>query len=272
MAEPDQDALRRQLARVIGAGPVGEIELISAKRAAACYRVTVADRDVFCKDVARDAVGLLSIEAQFALLRQIGAAGIAPQAIACSAADGLLVTEYLADYRPLTADDLAEPAVLAAVTEPLRRLHRHSAGLPMLDLEGALAVYFEALGGVAALTLEDGALANEAIDLIEFVRHRFTGSATLHNDLVPANLMRGKDIRLIDFEYAASGPPVMDLAGLAEFSRLDAAAAAVLLAAYFDAEGLPFSLPDFAKVRRLTALVSHFWARAENGNTIGGLY
>ena len=86
-----------------------------------------------------------------------------------------------------------------------------------------------------------------------------------HNDLVAANVLAGAKLRLIDFEYAAQAAPVLDLASLAAMNGYGEAEERLLLAAYESPVGEPFSRTEFAKVRRLVALLAHFWARAWSG-------
>ncbi|MCY0672179.1 phosphotransferase, partial [Klebsiella pneumoniae] len=61
-----------------------------------------------------------------------------------------------------------------------------------------------------------------------------------HNDLLPANLLDdGRDIRIIDWEYASMGDPYFDLAALCANARLDEDAANGMLTAYLGRDPRP---------------------------------
>ena len=89
-----------------------------------------------------------------------------------------------------------------------------------------------------------------------------------HNDLVVGNLFLDRRLRLIDFDYAVIGSPLIDLASLVMLNDLPSATVATLLSCYFGDEG-PYSAAEFARVERLTRLVAHFWALASAGTAAG---
>jgi thiamine kinase-like enzyme len=255
--------VRERLEAVLGCAIDG-LESLTDKRGAVSYRALVDGRELFCKLLPSASSRVLDVAAEYELLVQLAAVTIAPEPIAVSVEYGLLVTEYLRDYRTLSRADVSE--AIRPLGRLLKRMHSIDAGLPAVDHGAALTTYLADLGD--GLTVSDRFRAEEAFELLDAVGTLFGEHATLHLDLVPSNVMAvnlpaGIDLKLVDFEYAAAGPPVLDLAGVAEFSRLSDEAVGQLIEAYFDSSHPPFSMADFAKVRRLTALVSHFWARAE---------
>ena len=62
---------------------------------------------------------------------------------------------------------------------------------------------------------------------------------TSHNDCVPANLIRGESMRLIDFEYARDNSPLFDLATFIVEAGLSDAARDTLTRAYFGRRRVP---------------------------------
>jgi len=83
-----------------------------------------------------------------------------------------------------------------------------------------------------------------------------------HNDLMPGNLIeQGERLWLIDWEYAAMGNPLFDLAGVVSNAELDAAATAALVDAYcgedLDARRVH---TDLAVLLPMAALRESLWA------------
>lgn len=65
-----------------------------------------------------------------------------------------------------------------------------------------------------------------------------------HNDLVPANLVRGDTLLFIDFEYASDNTPLFDLATLIVEAELGDKARGALIDAYFESNAPAPALID----------------------------
>lgn len=92
-----------------------------------------------------------------------------------------------------------------------------------------------------------------------------------HNDLLPANIIEDLTGRLvlIDWEYAAMGDPLYDLANLAYNCGLDCASEQQLLDAYADG-GHGNTLTDLHLLRKAAGLIEATWAFAQCGvSTLG---
>ncbi|MEO1284106.1 MAG: phosphotransferase, partial [Pseudomonadota bacterium] len=161
--------------------------------------------------------------------------GLAPAVI--HAEPGVLVLTYV-DAAPLTGDDLHDPATLRAAVDMLKTLHVQGTAVlrgPVLSfwvfhILRSYAGYLSANGSAHRAVL-DG-LLEEAAALEARV-----GPVSImltHNDLLPANILRGTDrFWLIDWEYGGLGSPLFDLGGLATNAGLPRAAEAEMLSQYF---------------------------------------
>lgn len=174
---------------------------------------------------------------ELAISRAAHAVGIAPAVH--HAEPGAMVLDYV-DAVPLGAEDVREPATLAAVVALVRRVHEE---LPR-ELAGPVLTFwvFHVLRDYARTLTGRGSrhapllpgLMREAERLEAAV-----GPVTLvlgHNDLLPANILRGKErLWLIDWEYGGFNSPLFDLGGLASNAGLDEAAEHAMLVRYFGA-------------------------------------
>ncbi len=145
------------------------------------------------------------------------------------AGPGVMVTAFV-DARTWGAADMAaEPARIAAL---LRDFHGAMPG----QVSGTAAMFwpFHVIRDYGR-TLGDGgerlALAAE-LEAAQVPLPIVFG----HHDMLPANVLDdGKRLWLIDYEYAAFGTAMFDLAGVAANSGMDDAQARALLTAYFGA-------------------------------------
>ncbi|MSO65027.1 MAG: hypothetical protein EXQ85_04380 [Alphaproteobacteria bacterium] len=158
------------------------------------------------------------------------AAGLAPAVLYGDATSGTLVTGFVADARPLTSADFADPTILEAIARHLRRVHdladRFRGGL---DPFVALDRYAAAAGNARI------AAWRRAVEAIRRdLTHLREPAVAAHVDPVPANWLwsERRGITLIDWEFSALADPVWDLATLAVEGALDEAAETHLLAAY----------------------------------------
>lgn len=207
----------------------------------------------------RDSMALLGPDAQSALLGSLATAGIAPRAVLSDPAAGLLVTDYIADARAVSARRLREPAMIHTLASVLRQLHAIAAELPDYAPLDYAERYLARVGGVAALSPADRERYRELIAIA--AEPLAGGRSVCHNDLTADHLLFGPQPKLIDFDYAVAAAPVLDLASVVVMNGFEAAEAEALLAAYYG--GSPaISATGFARVQRLQQLLAHFWALA----------
>lgn len=258
------EAIRRTLARHgvdIGASPC-RIEPLAGGIGQRSVRVRCAGRDLVARLGGADIPGALPLADEAAIGRAAADAGLAPRVVAADPDTGLLITEFLPASRAFEAHDLRTPALIERCAALLRRLHALACRPRVFDPEGFAAHYIARLGGLPALDAPARAHAHEFLALAaEFARaHR--ADALCHNDLVASNLFEsGGRLWLIDFEYAVTASPLLDLAGLAAMNDFGEAERVALVEAYYRG-GPPCSRYEFDRAVRLVKLMSGFWAAA----------
>ena len=176
--------------------------------------------------------------------------GIAPTLAATL--DGGLVTSYV-PCSPPEPGELRERAPELART--LRAFHDCGIELPVSFHVPELLARYERL-----VAERDGALPAEWMRTVHAAERiagalarRETVERPCHNDLLPGNLIRAGDgrIMIVDWEYAGMGAPLFDLANLSVNNDFDEAADERLLAAY---DGTPPSPSRRAALRLMRVL------------------
>ncbi len=155
-----------------------------------------------------------------------------------------IVTEWLPG-RALAPADFREPAMLARVGRALRDVHALPQCGRSFDLVRWADYYRDCLEGRGRFDAE----AEAACRLLS--EYRLPGPRVLsHNDLVPANIIAGDEIRFIDWEYACDNSWQFDLATLHVEAALDAAATAALFEAYTGSPKVPAGFAETVVVYR----------------------
>src|SRR5690606_19442496 len=121
--------------------------------------------------------------------------------------------EYLSQARAVTPAALRSPVHLGRAARLLRRLHSIEGPCRRYDPVGYAAEYTE--HPALALCAADRRRASELHELARAYRTRFTSDVLCHNDLVASNVLDDDGLKLVDFEYAVTAAPVLDIAGLA---------------------------------------------------------
>ncbi len=172
---------------------------------------------------------------ELALSRTAHSIGLSPGVI--HSEPGVLVLDYV-DAAPLVGEDLHDPGTLTEVVGLIKALH--TAGTAALTGPVLSFWVFHILRSYATFLRNNGSahvdalpgLLEEAADLETRV-----GPVSIvlsHNDLLPANILRGTDrFWLIDWEYGGLGSPLFDLGGLATNCALPHEAEEAMLTQYF---------------------------------------
>jgi len=187
----------------------------------------------FDKPLAR----LLNLDrrAELDVLQIVSSAGIGPEVIWAEPENGILVTSYIPGdaWGP---GDIRDPLKLRVLASTLRKLHSLPPRGPAFAPEKVALVYATAAGTGSAKQIADQVAA-----LAEELRAKTGHAALCHNDLVHTNIIGsgtdGGAVKLIDWEYAAVGNPLFDLAVVVRHHRLDTELAEVFLDAYFQTAG-----------------------------------
>jgi Ser/Thr protein kinase RdoA (MazF antagonist) len=226
------------------------------------YLIVAGERRHVLRLPVTSSVAWLDIATEARAMRAAAAADLAPAVIAVDVDAGLLLTDYRTTL--WTPDLMGQPAVVTMIVRLLRALHRLEVDLPVYSVEAFTSTYLAALAAssVRSLSAEEGSWATELVKLGRDFDTTFAATAFCHNDLVAANvLIDGAAARLIDFEYAGRGAPLLDLASLAGMNAFDEAQRRQLLAEYYGtAPGAP-TMHDLDNAVRMVRLLAYFWGR-----------
>jgi thiamine kinase-like enzyme len=189
-------------------------------------------------------------------------AGISPEVV--HAEPGILVMRFI-EGRTCTAEDIRDPARLAAIMPLLKRVHRE---LPR-HLRGPMLAFwvFHVIRDYAHTLAEGGSryvsrlpeLLDKATELELAV-----GPVDLvfgHNDLLPGNFIDdGSRIWLIDWEYAGFNSPLFDLSNLASNNEFDQELESWMLRAYFGRTPEPRLMASYRAMKCASLLREAMWS------------
>jgi aminoglycoside phosphotransferase (APT) family kinase protein len=208
------------------------------------------------------AVAALDLASEARAMHAAAAVDLAPAVIAVDIEAGLLLTEYCAG--PLTAEYVRQPAIITMIVRSLRALHQLRVELPVYSVRTFAATYLAALraGATRVLSAEEQRWADELTRLAHHFDESYAPTAFCHTDLVAANILTdGATARLIDFEYAGLGAPLLDLASVAGMNDFASAQRQHLLDAYYGAGGDAPTMRDLDSAVRMVRLLAYFWGR-----------
>lgn len=225
-------------------------------------RLAIGGRSWAVRVAGRRPEGALDLAVEAGIAAAAAAADLSPAVVGCDAVTGVLVTEYREGAHALTPELARAPAAIERLARLLRRLHALALRARPFEPQRFAAGYLEVLGGLAALPAPQRRLGAELESEARVYARRYPGSALCHNDLVASNVLDDGRLWLIDFEYAVSAAPILDLAGLAALNGYDADQRQSLAAAYYGADAVPFGSADLDRVVRLIRLLAYFWALA----------
>lgn len=160
------------------------------------------------------------------------ALGIGPEVVAFIDADAVLVTRFI-QGTPVTPEAAARPEMLARIAASIRQVH---AGPPIPGSFSpflCIRTYLDLARRRSAALPAGIEPALNVLNEIEQASGSKSAPVPCHNDLLAANFIDdGTTIRILDWEYAAMGDPLFDLANFAANLMLDQSGCANLLDAY----------------------------------------
>jgi len=213
-----------------------------------------------------DDTGLLAIDRDNEYANSVIAAeiGVGAPVVAYLPQHNTLVLEFV-DGRTLSASDLDDPAMLERAAASCRRLHQARRFRDEFDM-------FEIQQRYLAIVRERGFRLPERylefgprVELIrEALRVRAEATVPCNNDLLPENMLDGKQLWLIDYEYSGNNDPCFELGNLWSEAALPPSRLETLVAAYY---GTPYR--NRIARARLWALMSKYgwtlWASIQDG-------
>jgi aminoglycoside phosphotransferase (APT) family kinase protein len=207
-------------------------------------------------------VAWLDVATEARAMRGAAEADLAPAVIAVDVEAGLLLTDYRMTL--WTPGLVQQSTAIALIARLLRDLHRVPVDLPVYSIDHFTKQYVSELAKTAAhvSSAEERRWADELARLGRQFDLSFRPTAFCHNDLVAANiLLDGAAARLIDFEYAGRGTPLLDLASLAAMNDFAEAHKRQLLDEYYGTAAAAPTLRDLDNAVRMVRLLAYFWGR-----------
>lgn len=196
-------------------------------------------------------------------LQSGNAAGIAPAPVYFNPSLGSMVCTYL---RPDTGvnppDDSPQQASeardLAATAHLLRNIHQLPGRRHRLNLQQRLNRYtHQAENARIEAPTHWLPIVESALDSLEDTHNT---PVLCHNDLLQANrIWHGGNLYAIDWEYAAMGSALYDLAVVIEGDRLSANAANALVRTYLQQEPVPADIAAIERYRLIYLYLETLW-------------
>jgi thiamine kinase-like enzyme len=247
-----------------GFGRIADVVPLDSGTTGRSYRVDTAASRFAAKIFSPETDALLGPRAQFDLLTRLAPIGIAPAPAVCDESAGVLVTEYIDDAAAVSADEFQRAERIRLVGRMLVRLHRSGIDVPKLAPEQYARRHFSRLGGLDSLSAADQSRGNELLELAASLD--FDDACLCHNDLIADNILFGhsQTLRLIDFDYAALAPPILDLVSVSVMNGLGRKEEVQLIEAYGADSESPNFVAEFARVKRFARLLFHFWSLASS--------
>ena len=184
------------------------------------------------------------------------AAGIGPEVIRLVAAEGWLVTRFIAG-RPIPVEEMKEPSVIGRVAAALRRVHAGGPVRATFDAHGLVDRYrFLAEG--RGTGVPDRFSAARALSVRIQDARGPQPHVLCHNDLLNGNFLDDGGVRIIDWEYAGMGDLFFDLGNLSVNHGFSVAEDRLLLAAYFG-EPRPADLAALRLMRFMSDFREAMW-------------
>lgn len=216
---------RKALAR-LGAAARG-VRVTACLHRAVTKRVWLAERRAERLILRVDEPAALRLEldrpAELQILRLVGEAGVGPELLAAdSRPPAVLLLRYVPG-RAWTTSDLRDRRRLLQLADLLRRVHAIQVPGPPLDLEAVEQRYASLAGCQPVLPPCRNPVIAPGGPLVSLC----------HHDPSAANIVGFRRPQLIDWEYAAGGDPLFDLAVITRHHRLSCRAAQYFLEAYF---------------------------------------
>ena len=231
------------------------------------FRVGFGDVDYVVRIVGKN-TGLLGIDrdAERRATEAAASVGVGPAVGTFVADHECLVTRFISG-RPITAEDLRDPATLAQVAASLRAVH----GGPELPVAFSP---FRIVEDYPATAVAHGATIPRAYDACARIATRIEAAfqgpehapVPCHNDLLTANFIDdGERIRIIDWEYAGMGDRFFDLGNLSINNGLGPADDERLIEAYFQEPATPSRVGSLRLMRIMSDFREAMWGVLQSG-------
>lgn len=210
------------------------LETMLGGRSNSSYKVQVEDETYVLRVNAANAP-LLGVDhaREYEILKQASRAGLGPEPVYVDIEKGVLVCRFI-EGQICTTDDVRKPANIKRIVNALKKLHKLRPPRQKLDIESVINRYCQTV-------VDAGLHYSQALDAL---RPRLLGLARswsrgiestclCHNDLIHSNIIDARGIQFIDWEYAANGDPMFELAALSQYHHFTEHHTDYLLEHYF---------------------------------------
>jgi thiamine kinase len=160
------------------------------------------------------------------ILQEAAKSGLAPEVHFADPDAGILLYEYL-DGPVWTRSTLDDPDNLELLAALLRKVHSLPSSGAVLDVAAAAARYAD----TASRNPDLRSFTGRCLAMVRAVPAP-PSLACCHNDVVAANVIGNRHLRLLDWEYARDNDPFFDLASLIGYHDLNNKYAERFLHAY----------------------------------------
>lgn len=222
------------------------------------YRVTTDDGGDYVVRVSEASTGLLAIDRENERFntRAAGEAGVGARVVDSVPEAGVLVVQFL-NGRTLQMADVRDAAMLPRIAAAVRKLHEGPAFQGSFDMR-LIRRYYLSVVQERGYRLPDDYLDLQA--QVEELEEVMTASVEelvpCNNDLLAGNFIDdGRQIWLIDYEYAGMNEASFELGNIASESFLDPAQTRLLVSSYWGRD----SELKLARARAWSLLARYGW-------------
>lgn len=210
------------------------VEPMLGGRTNSSFRVMLNDDTYVLRINAANGAALgVDYEREYEILKHVYRGDVGPEPVYFSPESGVLVTRYV-EGEVLSAEEVRKPGNIERIVRSLKKLHALPAPRHRLSLEQAVSRYCK--------TVEEAKLhfsrslveiRPKALGLVREWSRNIENVCLCHNDLFHSNMVDGKGIVFIDWEYAATGDPLFELAAITQYHKFTEHHTDYLLEKYF---------------------------------------
>jgi thiamine kinase len=209
-------------------------------------------------------------ESEHAILKQVSRAELGPEPVYIDQQKGVLVCDFI-EGEICSTDDVRKPVNIRRIVSSLKKLHRLRKPRRKLDIEAVMNRYCQVIVD-ARLHYSEGldALRTRLLGLAREWARGTEVTCLCHNDLIHSNIIDARGMQFIDWEYAATGDPMFELAALSQYHHYTERHTDYLLEQYFG-ETSSGTRHRMRKTQAVFDAVSILWVlafRASAGGTV----
>ncbi len=170
---------------------------------------------------------------EYAILKQVSHAELGPEPVFIDNSNGVLVYRFI-EGEMYSTEDVRTPENISRIVTALKKLRKLRAPRQKQSLEAVINRYCQTItdarlhyaSGVEALRKQLMSMVREWSGGTEF-------TCLCHNDLIHSNIIDSDGVKFIDWEYAATGDPMFELAALSQYHHFTKHHTDYMLEQYF---------------------------------------